>query len=116
MTVTREMILKADDLPRESVNVKAWGGVVFVKTMTAGERDALDAVNAEDREAKVKHLFSARLVAATVVDEAGALLFTEADVPALARKSARVMDRIVDVALKLNRMRESDAASAEKNS
>jgi hypothetical protein len=44
----------------------------------------------------------ALVAAVSLVDAAGTRLFTDADVPALAQKNARALDRVFAVALRLN--------------
>ena len=47
--LTREQILAADDLPRERCPVPEWHGELWVRTMTAADREALRAVAARAR-------------------------------------------------------------------
>ena len=42
MLLTKESILSVQDLPRELVEVAKWGGSVWVRGMTAGERDMFE--------------------------------------------------------------------------
>ena len=39
----KEQILKADDLPKEKVNVPEWNVDVYVRALTAAERDGYEA-------------------------------------------------------------------------
>ena len=41
--LTKEAILAADDLPRETVLVPEWGGDVYVRTMSGTDRDAFES-------------------------------------------------------------------------
>ena len=114
----REEILGASDLPTATVAVPEWGGEVIVKTMMAAERDAWEAANVKGRgkHARLEMVnIRARLAAATVVDEAGALLFKQADVEALGAKSAAAVDRIFAVAMTLNGLSDKDLEELEKN-
>ena len=114
----REEILGAGDLPTETVAVPEWGGEVIVKTMMAAERDAWEAANVKGRgkSARLEMVnIRARLVAATVVDEAGALLFKPGDVEALGAKSGAAMDRVFAAAMKLNGLSDRDLEELEKN-
>ena len=38
--LSKDAILAADDLPRETVHVPEWGGDVYVRTMSGTDRDA----------------------------------------------------------------------------
>ena len=107
MTLTREQILVADDTVIETVAVPEWGegATVRVKGMTGAERDRFEAhsIKREGKEfVPVFENIRARLVAMTVVDDAGALLFTDADVAVLAGKSAAAMNRVTIVSQRLS--------------
>lgn len=111
--LSKAQILAADDLPFEDVEVPAWGGTVRVRTMTAGERDQFEfslqgAKNAAEN-------FRARLLAATIVDASGSLMFSEADIAALSKKSAVAADKLVAVAMRLSAVSAKDQKDLEKN-
>ncbi len=97
----RDLILNASDLPRQAINVAEWGCTVYVRTLTGTERDAFDSETAKLGE-EGKALFRARMAAATLCDENGEPVFTAEDAEALGRKSGKVLDRLWDVAAKLN--------------
>ena len=112
--LTRDAILAADDLPRELVNVPEWGGSVYVRTLTGGERDQFEAAllgsgrgRKADPAERMRN-FRARLAAFVLCDEQGTALFTQADVDALGAKSAAALDRIVEVASRLNHLSKTD--------
>ena len=56
--LTREQILGSDDLKRQTVAVPEWGGDVFVRMLTGGERDAFE-VSAVDVSACAKPAINA---------------------------------------------------------
>ncbi len=111
-TLTKELILAADDLPRERVNVAQWGGDVFVRTMTGTDRDAFEAslIGSDSRLENVR----ARLVALTLCDESGTRLFDDGEIAALGRKSARALDRVFSVAQRLNGIGTAEVDAAKK--
>ena len=117
--LTRDQILAASDRVFEEVEVPEWGEgqTVLVWTFHAGARDELEAESLEHPGNAKERLkdFRARLVARTVCDESGTPLFTDADIPALTRKSAKAMDRVVDVAQRLNGIGGGDVEAAVKN-
>lgn len=117
MSLTAEQILAADDLKRELVPTPEWGGEVFVVTMTGEERDAFEAscVNGSGGKPDLAN-FRAKLAARTVCDDNGKLLFTQAEVTALGKKSCSPLDRIADVAARLNYLGEKDVDALVKNS
>ncbi len=100
MLLTRDAILARADLPRESVEVPEWGGAVLVATMTGAARDEWEQqlVAAGRSMQNVR----AKLVAATAVDESGARMFSAADVEALGNLSSAALDRVCQVAQRLN--------------
>jgi len=117
--LSREQILGAEDSQREYVEIPEWRGGVYVRSLTAEERDAYEGSLVEVRGKKVelrKENARAKLVALTVVDAAGARLFTEADVERLGRKNGAAVDRIYRVAQRLSAMRQEDLEGAVKNS
>lgn len=110
--LTKEAILAADDLPRELVNVPEWGGDVFVRTMTGTDRDAFEAslIGKEGRMENVR----ARLVSLALCNEAGERMFDDAEIAALGKKSARALDRVFNVAQRLNGIGTEQVEAAKK--
>lgn len=114
--LTREAILAADDLKHADVAVPEWGGTVRVRTLTARERDAFLS-EAVDDEGKIdRGSFRILLASRAVCDEAGAPIFSAADVAALGGKSAPALERVFDAADKLNTINQQTIDAAEKNS
>lgn len=115
--LTREQILAADDVASEVVAVPEWGGEVRVKVMTGAERDAFESlVTAKAKLGQLADNMRATVVAASVVDETGTPLFTERDIEALGRKSWTALERVADVAARLNRLTDADVEEIRKNS
>jgi hypothetical protein len=113
--LTRDAILSASDLTFEDVDVPEWGGTVRVRMLTGAERDLFESGTVVRRGKRVEmNLVNvrARLVALTAIDEGGQLLFTQADVEALAKKSAAGLNRVFEAARKLNGLTEEDTAEA----
>lgn len=115
--LTRKQILEANDITTEVVEVPEWGGEVLVKALTGSERDSLEKSLVEMRKKQVviKDNIRAKFVAASVVDESGDMLFTEADIAALGQKSAAALERVFKVAQKLAGLSDSDVEELEKN-
>lgn len=104
MTLTREQILKVEDLPKETVEVPEWGGAVIVATLSGTERDRFEAtIVTADGKANL-HNMRAKLAAACIVDDKGQRLFGPADIDLLGAKSASALDRVVVIAQRLNRL------------
>jgi hypothetical protein len=112
MALNRDAILAADDLVREEIDVPEWGGTVFVRVMTARERDRFEQKWSESRYDNIR----AFLAVCVVCDEAGLPLFSEKDIDALGRKSAAALDRIFDVASRVNKLTPQDIEDLEGNS
>lgn len=120
MSLSREQILKVDDIKLESVEIPQWGGTVWVKGFTGAERDAFEISIMEFREGKkpkmVLENMRAKLCALTICDESGNRIFTEADIPALGKKSAKALSIIFDKAQELNGLSDEDVEKLSKNS
>lgn len=120
MILTKDQILEASDLKTEEVPVAEWGGSVIVRTMTGADRDAFeDSLITKDAEGNRKPNMvnmRAKLVALTVVDEAGARMFDVSDVERLALKSASALERVFDAAQRINGLGAKAQEDAVKNS
>lgn len=110
--LSRAAILQAEDLPTRSVDVPEWGGAVWIRTMTGGERDRFEAEFKRDPTSDIR----ARLAVATICDEAGGLIFSAEDVPAITRKSSKALDRIFAAATVHTGLTERDVEELRKNS
>ena len=100
--LTKSQILEADDLVVEEVEVPEWGGSVLVKGMSGTDRDKFEAaiVNTKGQASVQVNMVNirARLVASSIVDESGTLLFDLKDITALGKKSAVALQRVFDKA------------------
>ena len=110
--LSKDAILAADDLPRETVNVPEWGGEVLVRTMSGTDRDAFEASLLE-KDGRMENV-RARLVALTLCDPQGDRLFDDSEIAALGRKSARALDRVFSVAQRLNGIGVDQVDAAKK--
>ena len=114
----REAILSADDLPRESVECPEWGETLLVRTLTGAERDIFE--NSVQSATRGKGLdlrgLKVKLVQLTLVTEDGEQLFESGDQLLLNGKSSRVIDRIFQVAQRLNGLSAEDADEMVGNS
>lgn len=117
----KEEILAQSDLGFVEVAVPEWGGTtVRLAAMSAAVRDQFELSTYQDAEAAKKaggHSTNvrARMAVFSIVDDTGELVFKEADIPALGKKSAKALDRIYDAAKKLNGYSEAEAKELEKN-
>lgn len=118
MTLTRDQILAHDDLQRELVGVPEWGGEVYVRTMTGSERDMYELRMLDGRKDGITgiHDIRATLAALTVCNETGGPVFSISDIEALGAKSCSALDRICEVAQRLNRLTAADVDELKKSS
>lgn len=117
--LTRKDILEFNDLITEEVGIPEWGGSVFVRTMTTRERDAFECDSVSEQGGDVQTNMDnlrAKLCVRCVVDEEGVRVFGDKDADLLGEKSAAAVDRIFDVAQKLNGMSPDDIEELAKNS
>ena len=116
MIATRDSIIKADDLTTSTVTTDEWG-TVRIRTMTGAERDEFDAMIVRNKNAKQFHdptEVRARLVVLCAIDESGARLFTEEDIPQLQQKAAKPLGAVADAIAALNGL--DGEEDIEKNS
>jgi hypothetical protein len=118
--LTREQMLGATDVQIEAVFVPEWGGTVYVRSLPGKGRDQFEGsrvrIKADGKVELVHDNTRARLLALTVCNEAGELLFSEEDVAAIGEKNAAALDRIFDVAQRLSSLRPQDLEQKVKNS
>jgi len=113
--LNRESILQTNDLPSELVSVPEWGGEVYVRTLTGTERDAFEqALSGKKNKPNLDNV-RARFAVLTICDENGKRLFSDGDVKALGEKSASALDRVFEVASRLNGFSSEDAEELAKN-
>lgn len=114
---TKEEILALADRKVEEVEVPEWGGGKHrIMEMSAADRDEWELQAYLERKAgpTAKNV-RAGLVARCLVNEAGERLFTDAEIPLLGKKSAKALDRLYDVARRLNGLTEAEAEAIAKN-
>ena len=118
--LTREEILAVPDVAIERLEVPEWGGVVYLKAMTARQRDAYEVsclrTNKQGKREFDGRNVRAKLASLTLVDAGGTRLFSEEDMAALGRKSAKALDRIFDAATDMNGISARDREALEGNS
>jgi len=112
--LTKDAILGASDLPSEDVPVPEWGGTVRIAVMSGLMRDRFIGMQGAGNVPYSE--FLARMLVVTAVDEADQPLFSEADVEALRGKNKQILDRLVEVALRINGMAPDAVETAGKNS
>lgn len=92
MTSIRDQILNADDLPTRALEVPEWGCTIHLRSLTGAERDGFEGWLADQKRSPRD--LRARFAALVIGDEKGERVFTDADIPRIANKSARALERI----------------------
>lgn len=121
----REDIFAIDDRTREAVDVSEWWptigtgwwdavGTVWVSVMECGDRDSWECGVAEIVGSKRN--IRAFLLVRCITDEKGSRLFTDEDVSALSSKNWKCLDKLYDVAVRLNKLTDHDLETIAKNS
>lgn len=113
-TLSKDAILSANDTQAESIPVPEWGGDVRIAVMSGLARDRFIEMQNDGQTGY--SVFQARLLATTIVDDAGNLLFTVEDVDKLRGKSRTVLDRLTQEAVRINGMSVEAIEREEKNS
>lgn len=114
MMLDRTAILGKLDLKREAVAVPEWGDSVFIREMTAGERDEWES-QVWGENPPHKDRLRAALVAYTLCDDKGVRLFTADDITALEKLGAAALHRVFEAAMRLNQLRKEDMEAVAKN-
>jgi hypothetical protein len=117
MFLTKEQILNFNDSKFEVVDVPEWGegAQVRVGVMSGFARDQFEASVIGKNGGMNMQNIRAKLAAATLVDDSGKLMFSEADINKLGQKSGAALDRIFAVAQKLNRITDQEVEQLAKN-
>jgi hypothetical protein len=118
MVLTREEIFAAKDTKIEAVEIPEWGGTVYVRSMSGRSRDRFDASQFDPATGKAiarTDDFRARYAVLVVCDEAGNLLFTDADIPLLTERSSIALGKILDAGLNVNGQTQDAVEELEKN-
>ena len=121
--LTRTALLTKESLKIEKVMLNE-EDYVFVRQMTGFERDqweqtigSFQTVGKKTQYVSTLENFRSKLAVNTVCDENGNLLLTPQDVDAFSKSiSAEKLERIIEVAQKINRISQEDKEEMTKNS
>jgi hypothetical protein len=105
--LTAEEILGAQDVQFETVNVPEWGGDVKIRSMDSFA--VLRFTGPEKRNDA-----ASLVVALSVCDESGELVFKESDVAKLKAKCVHAIMRISKAALRLNGLDQTEIQAKEE--
>jgi hypothetical protein len=119
-TLTKEAILACSDVQYQEVEVPEWGGIVRLRSLTGDGREAYEVLAIQrSRGPKESDMditgLRARLLSLTIVSDENELVFAEADVAALNKKSADVINRLFEIAATMNGLDVKAQEELEKN-
>lgn len=105
MSSIKEQILAAKDARLDPMDVPEWGCTVYLPVVTVEDMEGFKTADGP--------FATARMAAFVIRDADGRRVFTDDDVPALAKKSVMAVKRVVEAFNKLNGF---DAEDPAKNS
>lgn len=114
-------ILASDDLSVVKVTVKEWKDaagkplVLGIRVMTVEERDSYEKEWIGNKERGIDNFRTKYLARCLCHPESGDRLFDEKGIEALSKKSAAVVSKLFDRAMKHNNMTEADVEELAKN-
>lgn len=115
--LSRMETLAAEDRPLLKVHVPEWGGSVMIQAASGEEAGEFRDRMYGDPDGKPfsQKLYDATLVALTARDEKGGRLYTDADIPDLARKNAAALARIAARAAEISGLSAGAVEAEVKN-
>jgi hypothetical protein len=119
MFLNKDQILAAKDGKYEDIDVPEWGGTVRIKCMTGSERDSYEASLYDLKGTEVKlnrEDMRAKLLARVIVNEHGKRLFADGEIKILGEKSAPVLEKLHQIAQRINAISNESVEAAVKNS
>lgn len=105
--LTADQILGASDAKTYEVEVPEWGGEVYIRVMSVGERDANELEWLRNKDKGVIN-FRSKFLARVLSDKAGKRLFSDDQVKGLSEKSGDVCDRLFKLAMSHNSLTDQD--------
>ena len=109
--LSREAILKVDDLKREEMEIPEWGGTIMVRSLKGSERDKW-AKEAIDDKGKPKENINALLIYYACEEPR----FEREDIDTLREKNVAVVERIVNKIMSLSGISAEAVEEIRKNS
>ncbi len=109
--ITKDDFLAYDDSEIKKVNIPGLKGDIYIRTVTAAEKDSLE-----------KHITNnsghirARYVALATCDKDGNRLFDDADFIKISKKSVRLVDQLFQAICELNSASPEEIEEMAKNS
>lgn len=110
--INRDEIIRTNDSKPIEVEVPEWGGKVLIGAVSGENRERWE--KEAKKEPQPNHI-RALMVAFSIVDQQGKLIFTEKDVEFLNKKNWKALDRIYDAAIEYNLIGEKQIVAEAKN-
>lgn len=116
--LTAQDILESDDRVLEKIEVPQWGGTVWIRSLTASQRDALLQSTVDKATGNISRFTNirARTVALAVCDSKGQRLFSDGQVEALGRKNSSAIEKVFQAIQKLNGLTPEEVEEMSGNS
>lgn len=120
--LSKDDILRADDIRFKDVDVPEWGGKLRVRGLTSEEMldfglEIAEGTNPQQPgNVRMKREHFMRIVTMVVVDAEGANIFSTEDMDALGKKSLAPIQRIVETSMELSGFTEDAQSEMGKSS
>lgn len=109
--LSKEQILGARDHQIREVDVPEWGGTACVRSLSGASRDRIEAAFMANQTEGLKAL----VVAMSLCDADGNLLFGVDEAEQLQEKSGAVLDRLFEAAWEISGLKAGSLEAAEGN-
>lgn len=116
MFLSKELINAAKDIKTEEVDVPEWGGKVLIAELSGTNRSKFELYLRDARQTDDFSKLRESLVVLCLVDEKGQNLYDEKEAQLLGDRNSLVLDRLFDVATKLNKLFDSQLEEEIKKS
>ena len=110
--ISKTTLLSCNERRIEKVDLPLDGGHVFVRGLTAAERDGYEIASLETGHNSGSRVM---MLIQTVCDESGELVFTSKDAEAIGNMDIRAVQPIYNKALEMAYFTEEDVKGLEKN-
>jgi hypothetical protein len=108
-------ILSSTTKKIHKVEVPEWGTAVFMRTMTAGERDAWELAWLDKQGKGGVANFRSVFLVKCLCDENGTRLFADNEVEQLAAQDSKVINRLFEIAREQNGLTSDQVDELAKN-
>lgn len=108
----KEDILRTPDSKPVEVDVPEWGGKVMIGAVSGENREKWEK---EAQKKPQPPFIRAMLVAFSIIDDKGKLVFAEKDIEELNKKNWKALDRIYDAAVAYNLLGDKHIEGEAKN-